>query len=197
MIFDKHFLQNNGAHSLAEIQELGGMISQEDLPIPSSITWRRKVTREWNEEKSCWDSCDESIVDEKFILVKIDSNEMLNMLVDGSLEVIVNKVKQIYPEHVFIILFEGLEKVFKLISRHENSKFTNAVRSMDSLEQPANKKQKTSKYDNLPDRLSVEQVLIWLQIECCIHIQHSIDQHETAEWIGNISKEIAMIPENS
>lgn len=189
--FDNEFIQkNSGSVSLAEVQEIGGVVAVKNHNIASSVIWQRRSTRRRDEEADCWVPCAETITEEPFILVKHSGQDFAAMIGNGRLVALVNDIRRLHPEKKFIFMIEGIEKVYRTNLQKTNQQFQAAVRGEQDPSSRSNS------FPQLPDKDVIDSKLLWLQFHVRCQVQHAKTPSETAEWIAAISKEIAVIPEN-
>lgn len=172
--------------------ELGAQIQVLGLPIPNSIKFKRNSSREWSNLQQCWIPTSSKEIIEPFTLIRFHSEEFIELVIKNRVKLLISEINSAYNSPRIIFLIESLDKYYRTKQRNINNDFMTAVRSIDD---PKVKK-KTIPIQDLPDVKVVDEILLWLQIDAGVHLQYSKDGEESADWIGSISKEIAMLPDN-
>ncbi|KAI8847176.1 hypothetical protein BC829DRAFT_396986 [Chytridium lagenaria] len=75
-----------GAAIIHSMQEAGGIVRIKPQPLARSLIWKRKVSREWDNETGRWKPCDEKIATEPFVVVRIDAATLSSILLGSPAE---------------------------------------------------------------------------------------------------------------
>ncbi|KAJ3032231.1 hypothetical protein HK097_005361, partial [Rhizophlyctis rosea] len=69
------FIISVGGAIIDILKASGAEVEIANLPVPCSIQWRRRITREWDDAANCWTGCKERVKDDDFALVWIEGRE--------------------------------------------------------------------------------------------------------------------------
>jgi len=191
MIIEFDSVYRDGPNRIAPtvVEDLGAEILTKRLPIPNSILFVRKVNRRWSDLTKSWNPCEETLEYEKYILVLINADDFAMKIATRKLKnFIVKDIKEKYDGYEVILLIEGLGNYHKKQKREINKHFQASMLKDTPI---------VYEIDDMPDAQTVQVTLMELQFEQKIHVQCAKDADESAEWIGSIAKEIAVIPEQS
>ncbi|KAJ3096597.1 hypothetical protein HDU97_005749 [Phlyctochytrium planicorne] len=82
---DPYFInQRHGVAIVSGLKEIGVDVTIKPQPLAGAIRWRRKVKREWNDEGSKWVPCEEKVVMEPWVLVRIDAKHLSAIILGSS-----------------------------------------------------------------------------------------------------------------
>lgn len=188
---DQVFVTRNGSYlvTLLEVSEIE--FTTINQPIKNSVTWRKRCNKEWNSELESWQSCDPRIVDERFILIRIKGEEFCLFVVQNTISDFIHSIKQKVKKKGLIIVIEGLDKYILGKSKETRTDFQNAVRSFnqDAIQGG------TIRSHTVPREALIQNTLIYLHLEedCLVHITATSD--ETADYIAEFTREIALLSE--
>ncbi|KAK2734571.1 hypothetical protein FQN55_002613 [Onygenales sp. PD_40] len=175
--------------------------------IENIVTWRRKITAQYNDEAGYWEPCPLVIKKEDHVLCLLPAQEFVAMSIatdgtDHTLESHVSQIQRGYPDCKPIYLIEGLTIWMRKNNNSRNRAYQASVlRELNATAQPqssqAPKRQRNSK-QTAPappvDDDTIEDALLQLQVQhgCLIH--HTAAAAESAEWIKNFTENISTIP---
>ncbi|KAG5291475.1 hypothetical protein I7I48_03296 [Histoplasma ohiense] len=177
--------------------------------IPNIVTWRRKVTAQYDDEAALWEPCPLTIRAETHVLCLLLAQEFVDMSIatvnsDNSLDSHVLKIKRTYPGCKPIYLIEGLGIWMRKNNNSRNRAYQASVlrelESIPQLQQPQQppKRQRKPKQASLQPALvdddTIEDALLQLQVQHGCLIQHTAAPSESAEWIKNFTEHISTIP---
>ncbi|PGH32409.1 crossover junction endonuclease EME1 [[Emmonsia] crescens] len=180
--------------------------------IPNIVTWRRKITAQYNDEAAHWEPCPLTIKKEKHVLCLLLAQEFVDMSIatsdsDNALESHVLKIKRTYPGCKPIYLIEGLTVWMRKNNNSKNRAYQASVlRELGSSyqpqqpqqpQQPPKRQRKPKQSAPAPppvDDDAIEDALLQLQVQHGCLIQHTAVPAESAEWIKNFTEHISTIP---
>ncbi|KAJ3089770.1 putative monocarboxylate transporter mch1 [Quaeritorhiza haematococci] len=199
---DNAFIREKGAQVILKLQEEGALVDVQQLPVPSTIRWKRKVSREWDDELGIWKRCEERIEEEGFCLARVFAEEFAQAISIDGMRGMLETLRQAYPGKKIVLLIEGLDKYFKSKVKAQRDQFAAAVRMANGYEESAAAKARAKKNQaqqagksNLPDRQTIEDFMLTLQLDDGCIVQISKDAEETADWVASYTREIAILPE--
>ncbi|KAL2374482.1 hypothetical protein BDBG_01579 [Blastomyces gilchristii SLH14081] len=177
--------------------------------MPNIVTWRRKVTTQYNDKEAHWEPCPPTIKTEDHVLCLLLAQEFVDMSIatangDNTLDSHVLMMKRTYPGCKPIYLIEGLSVWMRKNNNSRNRAYQASVlRELGSSSQPQQqqqlpKRQKKPKQTVPPpppvDDDAIEDALLQLQVQhgCLIH--HTTAPSESAEWIKNFTEHVSTIP---
>ncbi|KAJ3206002.1 hypothetical protein HDU67_008517 [Dinochytrium kinnereticum] len=74
------FSHRGGASALNAVEEIGATVRVLHQPLSKSLSFSRKVTREWDDTAGRWTPCPEKIMGEPFVIVRIDAADLSGLL---------------------------------------------------------------------------------------------------------------------
>lgn len=166
------------------------------------LNWRRKVTREWEEEEECWVPCSQRVEDENWVLVRLGAGEMAKIVGESGLVPYHQNIKRRFDEKQVIYLIEGFESWCKRRNKRRGkeeseseSSDSDAGKGKGKGKKPKAKgKGRTAKIEPTVDE--VEDDMLELQIEGGgVRIHQSKNFKESVEWIGSFTDQISLVPE--
>ncbi|OJD15227.1 hypothetical protein AJ78_04487 [Emergomyces pasteurianus Ep9510] len=181
--------------------------------IPNLVTWRRKITAQYNNDAAHWEPCPLSIKRENHVLCLLSAQDFVDLSIanaegDSTLESHVLRLKRRYPSCKPIYLIEGLTTWMRKNNNSKNRVYQASVlRELESSSQPQQpqqqpqqqpKRQRKPKPVARPippvDDDAIEDALLQLQVQHGCLIQHTAGSAESAEWIKNFTEHISTIP---
>ncbi|PGH09761.1 crossover junction endonuclease EME1 [Blastomyces parvus] len=177
--------------------------------MPNIVTWRRKVTAQYNDKEAHWEPCPIAIKMEDHVLCLLLAQEFVDMSIattngDDTLDSHVLTMKRTYPGCKPIYLIEGLSVWMRKNNNSRNRAYQASVlRELESSSQPQQqqqppKRQKKPKQTVPPpppiDDDTIEDALLQLQVQHGCLIQHTAAPSESAEWIKNFTEHISTVP---
>jgi hypothetical protein len=191
--------ERGGASIISAVQEMGTSIAIEKQPLPMSMRWRRKVSREWDEEKESWKPCAERQEYEPFVLVRLDALEFSNLvLVPNGEKHYYTQVCQKYPNYSVIFFIEGTKDMLKSRTRAIDSQIRNGVRAMFG-QQGAGRSggagAANGQRGKIATKAELDAAMLWMQMQGNTFIQLSESLEESQRYIVSFTSSIATIPE--
>lgn len=125
------------------------------------------------------------------MLVFLESQDFVDRLQSRELRNLLTNLKNSYPGYTIILLIEGMEKYYRNLKKDVNKQFQAAMRRVSGGANSSSFDATTER----PDQAFIENVIMQLQFDQDVRVQFSKDSADSSEWIGNICKEVAVIPE--
>ncbi|ODH14046.1 hypothetical protein ACO22_06717 [Paracoccidioides brasiliensis] len=172
------------------------------------VTWRRKITAQYNEEAGHWEPCPLTIKEEDHVLCLLLAQKFVDMSVattgnGNTLDSHVFEMKRSYPRCKLIYLIEGLTVWMRKNNNSKNRAYQASVlRELEGPSQlqpfhPPKRGRKTKQTATPPppvDDDTIEDALLQLQVRHECLIQHTGVPSESAEWIKNFTEHISTVP---
>lgn len=175
--------------------------------IPKVVSWRRKVTAEYDAEAAHWKPCPLTVQKETHVLCYMLAQEFVDLIFtvsDENLDSHLRKLRRFYPGYKPIYLVEGMAAVVRKSNDSRKQNYKDAfLRLLDenesstSTSQPSRPKRgrKTRSEPQGPiDEDAIEDALLQLQVQHSCLVYHTNTAAETAEWIKVYTENISTIP---
>ncbi|KAJ3412792.1 putative monocarboxylate transporter mch1, partial [Chytridiales sp. JEL 0842] len=183
-----------GATLVSAVQEMGTTISIQTQPMPLTMRWKRKVTREWNDEKQLWTPCDERLEYEPFVLIRLDAAELSRLVQSpGGYKSYYSHVCSKYPGYSIILFVEGIKNLLKSRTKAIDSQIRSGVRTMYGQVSKSNAG--AAGGQDVATKAVLDECMLWLQMQGNTFIQLSESVDESQRYIVGFTSSIAAIPE--
>ncbi|KAJ3358268.1 hypothetical protein HDU91_005264 [Kappamyces sp. JEL0680] len=175
------------------LRDAGATIHSTKQPIPYSMTFCRKITREFDFDQESWKPCCVRYEMEPFVLLLLRAERLAELCLDenGVIDYF-NSCVAAHKGHTLVFLVENLAEYRKkqrlAKNRMENDQLRLALGEMQRKQPQFVHKR--------PEMSRLEAELLYLQIFGRGRVKiHPCSSAETAAWILSFTQQIAMFPE--
>jgi hypothetical protein len=168
------------------------------------IRWQTKTRAEWDSLSQSFIPFENdkiTIVNNKHVAVWMNMQRLTTMIQSGDLITFLSGIRERHASCQIVLIVEGLQKYYRDQKNHRSRVFQNSVlkgiadefgeqRSRPST----SKKPRPSKTDWIsdgPDKNTIEEVMLSLQLGEKIMIVHTATVAETASWVASLSATMA------
>lgn len=174
-----------------------------DEEIENIIRWKIKKRADWDSSSQSFipfHDGETRVVTNKHVAVWMDMAQLTTMILADELTPHLKRMQSRFTESQIILIVEGLQKYYREQKNIQSKNFQKSVLqsiASDTGKQrgsSTSKKSKSGKLDwivNGPDRNTIEDVMLSLQLSNRIMIIHTVDSTATGSWIAAISATIA------
>lgn len=169
-----------------------------------TIRWQTKTRAEWDTLSQSYIPFENekiSIIKNKHVAVWMNMQRFTTMIECGDLIPFLTGIKAQQAGSQVVLIIEGLQKYYRDQKNHRSRVFQNSVLKSIAEEfgeqrsRPStSKKPRTSKTDwmvDAPDKNTIEDIMLSLQLREKIMIVHTANITETASWIASFSATMA------
>jgi hypothetical protein len=153
--------------------------------IHNLVQWKRKTQRTWSKEENCWVACPMTVEEEAFILIRWTGMDISQSILNQTFQQNVQDLQSQFPTKTLILLIEDPDAYFKQKQKENRQEFQAAVRQ-ESIQR---------RNERLLSRDEWSDVMLWLQYDAQIMVQHSISIADTANFISSFTRNISVLPD--
>ena len=172
---------------LVAIQSEGTSINVLNASIPNVIQFRRKIIKQWNPDRECWEGCPFHITTEPFVLLRMTGEELIRKHQDSCLVSFLESVKSAFKDRHIVIILEGLASFYKSHAKMTKDNFNLAMRGAASGFAPS------QEMTALPNPQELQRLLIQVELEMNCGIYQTEKLEETAEYVISFTRELAIL----
>lgn len=177
------------------LEDLKVQHSTWNSPVDHVVKWRRKVDKQFNEDRDHWEPIPMRHEPENHVLVVVQAAEFVKLATGpegADLEAHVLNMKTKFPGNTIIYLIEALDVWYRKNRTALNRQFQNAARNDPA---PAeNRARGRNAAHQIVDEDAIEDALMSLQVDHEVLIHKTNAPVETAQWITVFTQHISTIP---